>query len=61
MTNAQITREDVAKAAADKGITIMEALRTMQAVCAKLGDEKTLSALCDIKSQIIFGDEFNAA
>jgi hypothetical protein len=53
----QITRDDVAQAAASKGVTIMEAIRMMQAVCAKAGDEKTLSALCAVKNEILFGDE----
>ena len=53
----QITRNDVAQAAAANGVTIMEALRMMQAVCAKAGDEKTLSALCAVKHDILFGDE----
>ena len=53
----QITRQDVVKAAAEKGIGILQAINMMQAACAKLGDEKTLSQLCTIKSQILFGDE----
>lgn len=53
----QITRADVAQAAAAKGVTILEALRMMQAVCAKAGDEQTLSALCAVKAEILFGDE----
>lgn len=53
----QITRADVAQAAAAKGVTIMEALRMMQAVCAKVGDEQTLAALCAVKAEILFGDE----
>lgn len=57
MKAAKITRADVAQAAADKGVTIMEALRMMQAVCAKTGDENTLEQLCAIKSDILFGDE----
>jgi len=35
----------------------MEALRMMQAACAKFGDEKTLSRLCEIKSEILFGGQ----
>lgn len=54
---SKITRDDVAEAAAAKGVTIMEALRMMQAVCAKAGDEATLDRLCQIKSEILFGDE----
>lgn len=57
MKAAKITRADVAQAAAAKGATIMEALRMMQAVCAKAGDEYTLEQLCAIKSDILFGDE----
>ena len=53
----QITRNDVAQAAAAKGVSILEALRMMQAVCAKSGDEKTLDALCAVKNEILFGDE----
>lgn len=53
----QITRNDVAKAAAAKGLPILEALRQMQAVCAKAGDEQTLAALCAVKAEILFGDE----
>ncbi|MFZ9960573.1 MAG: hypothetical protein ACO3GP_09290 [Candidatus Limnocylindrus sp.] len=52
-----ITRQAVAKAAAAKGVTILEALRMMQAVCAKVGDEQTLAALCAVKFEILFGDE----
>ena len=52
-----ITREDVAQAAAAQGVGILEALRMMQAVCAKDGDEQTLAALCAVKSEILFGDE----
>jgi hypothetical protein len=55
--NKQITRNDVAQAAAVKGLTIMQAINMMQAACAKLGDESTLSQLCAIKSKILFGDE----
>ena len=55
--NTQITRTDVAVAAAAHGVTIMEALRLMQAVCAKAGDEKTLADLCAIKHEMLFGDE----
>lgn len=53
----QITRANVAQAAAEHGVTILEALRMMQAVCAKAGDEKTLAALCAVKNEILFGDE----
>lgn len=53
----QITRDDVAQAAAAKGVTILEALRMMQAVCAKAGDEQTLDILCAVKNQILFGNE----
>ena len=53
----QITRNDVAQAAAAKGVSILEALRMMQAVCAKGGDEETLNALCAVKNEILFGDE----
>ena len=53
----KITREDVVQAATDKGLTIMEALRMMQAVCAKQGDEATLEQLCAIKSDMLFGDD----
>ena len=53
----KITRADVVQAAADKGLTIMEALRMMQAVCAKQGDEATLEQLCAIKSDMLFGDD----
>ncbi len=45
-----ITRQDVAQAAAAQGVGILEALRMMQAVCAKAGDEQTLAALCAIKN-----------
>ena len=53
----QITRQDVAQAAAAKNIGILQALAMMQAACAKLGDESTLTQLCSIKSEILFGDE----
>lgn len=52
-----ITRKDVAQAAAASGVSIMEALRMMQGACAKLGDMQTLDVLCQIKSEILFGDE----
>ena len=52
-----ITRNDVVQAAAQSGVTVMEALRMMQAVCAKHGDESTLDALCAVKNEILFGDE----
>lgn len=52
-----ITRETVAQAAAHHGVTIMDALRMMQSVCAKAGDEATLEALCKVKSEILFGGE----
>ena len=55
--NVKITRSDVAQAASESGVTIMEALRMMQAVCAKSGDEDTLESLCKIKDEILFGDE----
>lgn len=53
----QITRADVAEAAAAKGVGILQALNMMQAACAKLNDEQTLAKLCEIKSEILFGDE----
>ena len=53
----KITRSDVAQAAAEKGVSIMEALSMLQSACAKLGDEQTLESLCAIKSDILFGDE----
>lgn len=48
-----ITLNDIAKAAADEGVTVMQACNMMQAACAKLGDEATLDALCTIKAEII--------
>lgn len=57
MSAKQITRNDVVQAAAAKGVTILEALRMMQAVCAKAGDEATLDALCAVKNEILFGDD----
>lgn len=53
----QITREDVVKASIESGVGIFEAINLMQAACAKLGDEETLSQLCKIKSDILFGNE----
>ena len=52
-----ITLQDVAAAAADKNIGLLQALNMMQGVCAKAGDEETLSQLCAIKSELLFGDE----
>jgi len=51
------TRTEVAQAAAAHGVTILEALRMMQEVCAKSGDEQTLEALCAVKAEILFSDE----
>lgn len=53
----KVTREDVVKAALSKDIDVLEALSLMQTAAAKMGDEDTLSQLCDIKSEILFGDE----
>lgn len=52
----KITRKDVAEAAAAHGVGILKALGMMQSVCAKAGDEKTLTCLCEIKNDILFGD-----
>ena len=53
--NRQITRSDVAQAAADQGIGILEALTLMQAAAAKMSDESVLSQLCRIKNEVLFG------
>ena len=55
--NRKITRQDVVEAAAAKGIRILEAIGMMQAVAAKMGDERTLVQLCAIKHEMLFGDE----
>lgn len=57
MSTKQITRSDVATAAAESGVGVLEGLRMMQAAAAKMGDEKTLQRLCEIKNEILFGDE----
>jgi hypothetical protein len=51
-----ITRADVAQAAAAHGVGILEALRMMQAVCAKAGNEQILEQLCALKSDLLFGN-----
>jgi hypothetical protein len=53
----KITRQDVVQAAASKGIRVLEALTMMQAAAAKMGNESALSQLCDIKAEILWGDE----
>ena len=50
----KITKQDVIQAADDKNIPILEALRMMQSVAAKMKDESTLEQLCEIKSEILF-------
>lgn len=53
----KITIEDVCRVAKMEGIGVLQALLMMQTVCAKSGDEETLMALCDVKNEILFGDE----
>lgn len=50
----KITKQDVIQAAADDNTPILEALRMMQSVAAKMKDESTLEQLCGIKSEILF-------
>lgn len=59
MNNRKITRADVVQAAASKGIPVLEALTAMQSVAAKMKDKHVLSQLCEIKSEILFGDEMD--
>lgn len=53
----KITRKDVVQAAAEKGIRVLEALNMMQAAAAKMNNENVLQQLCDIKREILFGEE----
>ena len=53
----KFTKEDVVAAAAAQGVGILEAIRMMQTVCAKAGDESTLSRLCEIKNEMLFGND----
>ncbi len=52
-----ITRQNVVQAAAESGVGILEALSLMQSAAAQMGDERTLSRLCQIKSEILFGED----
>lgn len=54
---SKITRKDVLQAASEKGIHVLEALSMMQAVAANMKDENILAQLCEIKSEILFGDK----
>jgi hypothetical protein len=48
-----ITIATVRQAAADSGMTDLQAITAMQVGAAKIGDSATLEALCAIKSELL--------
>lgn len=46
-------KTEIEKTAKESNCTELEIITAMQGHCASVGDEKTLSALCDIKNDYI--------
>jgi hypothetical protein len=55
MTNHELTIEVVKAVAAELGCSIIDAITKMQAQAAKRGDSEALDALCEYKSELVFG------
>ncbi len=56
MIGTRITQQDVEQAAYEMGFGVLDALNLMQTAAAKMRDESTLLELCQIKNEILFGD-----
>jgi len=50
---SQVTREAVETLANEQGKSVLTMLTELQGAAAKLGDEETLEALCEIKGQAL--------
>lgn len=48
-----VTRATVERAAAASGISLLEAVNRLQAMCARFGYDDSLEALCAIKADLL--------